>query len=91
MYIKVSKSNVSKNHQSIDSEINNNYIKKKTINHIQNKHNNLKNNLINALLGSGNINKKKKVNKYKDILIQKGNNNSITNSIDLKNINFNLT
>ena len=88
MYINVSKSNISKNHQSIDNEINTNYIKKKTINQIQSKHNNLKNNLINALLGSGNINKKKKVNKYKDILIQKGNNNSITNSIDLKNINF---
>ena len=90
MYINVSKSNISKNHQSIDSEINNN-IKKKTINQIQNKHNYLKNNLINALLGhkSNNNNQKKKINKYKDILIQKDNNDSIVNSIYLKNININ--
>ena len=88
MYINVSKSNLSKNHQSIDSEINH-FIKKKTINQIQSKHNNLKNNLINALLGPKNNNPKKKIIKYKDILIQKENNDSIVNSIDLKNININ--
>ena len=66
MYINVSKSNLSKNHQSIDSEINH-FIKKKTINQIQSKHNNLKNNLINALLGPKNNNPKKKIIKYKDI------------------------
>ena len=88
MYINVSKSNLSKNHQSIDSEIAN-CTKKKAINQIQSKHNNLKNNLINALLGSKNNNQKKKIIKYKDILIQKENNDSIANSIYLKNININ--
>ena len=83
MFINVSKSksNLSKNHQSIDSEINNNS-RKKTINHIQSKHNNLKNNLINALLGSGNNNQKNKITKYKDILIQKDN-DSFVNSIEI--------
>ena len=89
MYINVSKSNVSKIHQSIDSEINNNCISKKTINQIQNKHNNLKNNIINALLGPNNNNQKKKIAKYKDVLIQKDNNDSVVNSIYLKNININ--
>ena len=89
MYINVSKSNVSKNHQSIDSEINNNYIKKKIINQNQNKHNNLKNNIINALLGPKNNNQKKKIAKYKDVLMQKDNNDSVVNSIYLKNININ--
>ena len=68
MYINISKSNISKNHQSIDSEMNNNNLIKKNINQIQNKHNNLKNNLINALLGSQNNNQKKKVTKYKDLI-----------------------
>ena len=69
MYINISKSNLSKNHQSIDSEINNNRVKKNVnINQMQNnKHNNLKNNLINALLGSQNNNKKKKMTKYKGV------------------------
>ena len=92
MYLNVSKSNISKNHQSIDSEINNNDIKRKTINQAQNKHNYLKNNLINALLcpkSNNNNNSKKKINKYKDIIIQKDNNDSIVNSIYLKNININ--
>ena len=87
MYINISKSNISKNHQSIDSDINNNHIIKKAMNQIQNKHNNIKNNLINALLGAGNNNQKKKITKYKDILIQKDS-NSIVDSIDLKNINI---
>ena len=68
MYINISKSNLSKNHQSIDSEINNNRVKKNVnINQMQNKHNNLKNNLINALLGSQNNKKQKKMTKYKNI------------------------
>ena len=68
MYINISKSNLSKNHQSIDSEINNNRVKKNVnINQMQNKHNNLKNNLINALLGSQNNKKQKKMTKYKGI------------------------
>ena len=71
MYINISKSNISKNHQSIDSDMNNNNRIKKNMNQIQNKHNNLKNNLINALLGSQNNNqKKKKITKYKDIIQQ---------------------
>jgi hypothetical protein len=71
MYINISKSNISKNHQSIDSDMNNNNRIKKNKNQIQNKHNNLKNNLINALLGSQNNNqKKKKITKYKDIIQQ---------------------
>ena len=87
MFLNVSKSNLSKNHQIIDSELNNN-IKKKTKSQVQNKHNNLKNNLINALLGTGNNNQKYKISKYKDILIEKDN-DSILNSIDFKNININ--
>ena len=98
MYINISKSNISKNHQSIDSEINNNRIKK-NMNQFQNKHNNLKNNLINALLGSQNNNQNKKITKYKDIIENdnekedKDNNKSsngsiisIINSNDLKEI-----
>ena len=98
MYINISKSNISKNHQSIDSDINNNRIKK-NMNQIQNKHNNLKNNLINALLGSQNNNHSKKITKYKDIIENeeekedKDNNKSsngsiisIINSNDLKEI-----
>ena len=83
MYINISKSNISKNHQSIDSEMNNNRIKK-NMNQIQNKHNNLKNNLINALLGSQNNNQKKKITKYKDIINkekEKENNKSSNGSI----------
>ena len=85
MYINISKSNISKNHQSIDSEINNNLIKN-NMNHIQNKHNYLKNNLINALLGSQNNNHKKKISNYKDIIksqkeIDKENNKSTNGSI----------
>ena len=83
MYINISKSNISKNHQSIDSETNNNRIKK-NMNQIQNKHNNLKNNLINALLGSQNNNQKKKITKYKDIMnkeIEKEDNKSSNGSI----------
>ena len=87
MFINLSKSNLSKNHQSIDSELNNN-TKKKSKNQLQNKHNNLKNNLINALLGTGNNNQKNKITKYKDILIQKDS-DSILNSIDFENINMN--
>ena len=85
MYINISKSNISKNHQSIDSEVNNNRVKK-NINQIQNKHNNLKNNLINALLGSQNNNQKKKITKYKEIMEnekekEKDNNKSSNGSI----------
>ena len=68
MYINISKSNISKNHQSIDSDMNNNNRVKKNMNQIQNKHNNLKNNIINALLGSQNNNQKKKMTKYKDMV-----------------------
>ena len=68
MYINISKSNISKNHQSIDSDMNNNNRIKKNMNQIQNKHNNLKNNLINALLASQNNKQKKKITKYKDII-----------------------
>ena len=68
MYINISKSNISKNHQSIDSDMNNTNRIKKNMNQIQNKHNSLKNNLINALLGSQNNNQKKKITKYKDIM-----------------------
>jgi hypothetical protein len=68
MYINISKSNISKNHQSIDSDMNNNNRIKKNMNQIQNKHNNLKNNIINALLGSQNNNQKKKMTKYKDMV-----------------------
>ena len=81
MYLNVSKSNNSKNHQSIDSELNNHRIIKKAINQLKNNHNMFKNNLINALLGCGN-NKKKKISK--DIFIKKDK-NSIIDSIDLKN------
>ena len=81
MYLNVSKSNISKNHQSIDNELNNHRIIKKAINQLKNNHNTFKNNLINALLGCGN-NKKKKISK--DIFIKKDN-NSIIDSIDLKN------
>ena len=85
-YINLNKSNISKNHQSLDSEMNYNYIKNKALNQIQNKHNNLKNNLINALLEDGKKNQKKKIKKYKDNLT-KENKDSIVNSIYLKNIN----
>ena len=64
MYINISKSNISKNHQSIDSE-RNNYIIKKKMNQIQNKHNNIKNNIINALLDSQKNNPRKKISKRK--------------------------
>ena len=36
MYINISKSNISKNHQSIDSDMNNNNRIKKNMNQIQN-------------------------------------------------------
>ena len=89
MYINASinnaKSNVSNDRRSLDIE-NNNFMKRKNINHNKNKHNNLKNNLINALLGSGNNNQKRKINKYKDILIHKDINSSFVDSIDLDNI-----
>ena len=89
IYINVStnnaKTSVNKNHQSLDVEIND-FIKRKTINQMKNKHNNLKNNLINALLGSGNNYQRKKMNRYKNMLIQKNNNDSLVDSIDLKNI-----
>lgn len=92
MYINVSinnaKSNMSNDRRSLDIE-NNNFIKRKNINHNKNKHNNLKNNLINALLGCGNNNQRRKINKYKDILIQKDINNSFVDSIDLNNIKDN--
>ena len=84
IFLNISKSNISKNHQSIDSELNNNIVIKKAINQLKNKHNSLKNNLITALLGSGN-NKKKKITK--NILIQKDN-NSIVDSIDMNNFNY---
>ena len=91
MYINISKSNLSRNHQSIDSELNNNHhIIKKTINKMKNKHNNIKNNLINALLGTGDNSKKKKNSKYKEKLMNKiKDNESLVDSIDLKNININ--
>ena len=89
IYINVStnnaKTSVNKNHQSLDVEIND-FIKRKTINQMKNKHNNLKNNLINALLGSGNNYQRKKMNRYKNMLIQKNINDSLVDSIDLKNI-----
>ena len=89
IYINVStnnaKTSVSKNHQSLDVEIND-FIKRKTINQMKNKHNNLKNNLINALLGSGNNNQRKKINRYKNMLIQKNINDSLVDSIDFKNM-----
>ena len=84
IFLNISKSNISKNHQSIDSELNNNHVIKRAINQLKNKHNKLKNNLITALLGSGN-NKKKKITK--NILIQKDN-NSIIDSFDTNNFNF---
>ena len=89
IYINIStnnaKTSVSKNHQSLDVEIND-FIKRKTVNQIKNKHNNLKNNLINALLGSGNNNQRKKINRYKNMLIQKNINDSLVDSIDFKNM-----
>ena len=91
IYINISKSNLSRNHQSIDSELNNNHrIIKKTINKMKNKHNNIKNNLINALLGAGDNSKKKKNSKYKEKFMNKiKDNGSLVDSIDLKNININ--
>ena len=98
MYINISKSNISKNHQSIDSDMNNNNRIKKNMNQFQNKHNNLKNNLINALLGSQNNKQKKRITKYKDIIQKEEENNkeenkssnesiiSIIDSKDLKEI-----
>ena len=59
MYINITKSNMSKNHKSIDNELDNPKIKK-NMHHIQNKHNNIKNNIMNALLGSKNNNQNKK-------------------------------
>ena len=89
IYINVStnnaKTSVSKNHQSLDVEIND-FIKRKTINQMKTKHNKLKNNLINALLGSGNNNQRKKMNRYKNMLIQKNINDSLVDSIDFKNM-----
>ena len=88
MYINISKSNISKNHQSIDSE-RNNYIIKKNMNQIQNKHSNLKNNIINALLSSQRNNPKKKISKIKEIMNQNNNqssNGSIMDSIEIKDI-----
>ena len=88
MYINISKSNISKNHQSIDSE-RNNYIIKKKMNQIQNKHNNIKNNIINALLDSQKNNPRKKISKIKDIIKQNNNQSSNdfnTDSIELKDI-----
>ena len=90
MYINVStnnaKTNISNNnnnHQSLDVEINN-FIKKRKMNPIHNKHIKLKNNLINVLLGSGRNSQRKKINKYKDMLIQNDINESIIDSIEIK-------
>ena len=89
IYINVStnnaKTSVSKNHQSLDVEINE-FIKRKTVNQMKYKHNSLKNNLITALLGSGNNNQRKKMNRYKNMLIQKNINDSLVDSIDFKNM-----
>ena len=83
------RSNISNNHhQSLDAE-SKNLKKKKVINQIQKKHNNVKNNLLNALLSSGYNNQRKKINKFKNILIQKDINDSLVDSIEIKNLKDN--
>ena len=64
IYINISKSNLSKNHQSLDNDINDLYKRQNINNKGQNKHRSLKNNLINALLNSGSHDQKKKAKKY---------------------------
>ena len=88
MYINISTNNeksiAKKNHQSLDGD-NNNFSKKRKVNQIYyNKNNKLKNNLIKVLLGSGKNIQRKKLNKYKNILIQKDINKSLVDSIELK-------
>ena len=91
MYINVTsnniKSNISNynNHQSLDAEVNK-FDKKNIVSQNHDKHNNLKNNLLNALLGSGNNNQRQKINRYKNILIQKDISDSFVDSIEIKNI-----